>query len=41
LEQHSEPDAQALPRVLQAVLSGAHIPLAQFWLQQLPFDEHA
>jgi hypothetical protein len=32
-EQHDAPDEQALPRVEHVVLSGAHLPPAQVWLQ--------
>src|SRR4051812_34098541 len=36
-EQHSAPEVQSLLRVLQVVLSGAHIPAVHWPLQQLAF----
>lgn len=40
-EQQELLDAQGLPSVEHVVLSGAHVPPVQFWLQQSPFAEHA
>jgi hypothetical protein len=47
-EQHWASEVQTLPSVLHVVLSAAHAPFTQLWLQQSPFavhtlpsDEHA
>jgi hypothetical protein len=40
-EQQSPPTAHVFPAVLQAVVSGAHLPAAQLPLQQLAFVVHA